>query len=329
MPPADHRRIRELFEEALALDPSGRTAFLRDACGGDQKLERQVGNLLKADAAAASFLEAGVLPASAGHTTIFGVEFSGKAVEFPGTERFRVIRKLGAGGFGIVYEVTDRHFHSVVALKTLPRVFPEAIGRLKREFRALAELTHPNLATLYELFQEPEYCFFTMELIDGVNFLQHAITTGPGPPFRDALVQLANGVNALHDAGKLHCDLKPHNVLVDRNGRTVILDFGLITDTGSVMPVVAGTPEYMAPEQALGLPLSPATDWYAVGAMLYHALTGHPPASGSVRSILTKKQNPIEPLPSDPGDNVPEDLSRLCIDLLSVNPAARPTGGRF
>jgi serine/threonine protein kinase len=168
-----------------------------------------------------------------------------------------------------------------------------------------------------------------MELVDGVNFLQHAIITGPGRPFRDALVQLASGVNALHDAGKLHCDLKPHNVLVDRNGRTVILDFGLITDTGSVMPVVAGTPEYMAPEQAQGLPLSPATDWYAVGAMLYHALTGHPPASGSVRTILTKKQNPIEPLPSDPGGNVPEDLSRLCMDLLPWTRLHGQRGGRF
>src|SRR5262245_29752593 len=142
MTPEHYRRIRELFDEALAVDPARRTAFLHEACDGNRELEHQVADLLKADAAAPSFLESGPVPGDAGRTTIFGAEFSDKAAEFLGSERFRVIRKLGAGGFGIVYEVSDCHFDSVVALKTLPRVFPEAIGRLKREFRALAEVTH-------------------------------------------------------------------------------------------------------------------------------------------------------------------------------------------
>lgn len=189
--------------------------------------------------------------------------------DFQGTERFSIRCRLGAGAFGVVYEAFDRERGAAVALKTLRPGNVDALYRLKREFRALADITHPNLATLYELLTHEEQWFFTMELVEGTNFLQyvraqHAASAaplsagGPGstvsetpadsaprpseaastaPSFdagrlRTALRQVVSGVAALHDAGKLHRDIKPSNVLVTREGRVVLLDFGLVTELG-------------------------------------------------------------------------------------------------
>jgi serine/threonine protein kinase len=170
------------------------------------------------------------------------------------------------------------------------------------------------------------------------------------PQLRDALAQLAQGVTAIHGAGKLHCDLKPHNVLVTHAGRVVVLDFGLVTDVRSSLaasiklgeqPVsrversarlterdtsVSGTPAYMAPEQAAGERVTEASDWYAVGVMLYEALTGRLPFDGPVRELMRRKQI-SDPLPPDVrAPHLPEDLCTLCMDLLQRDPAARPSG---
>ena len=156
---------------------------------------------------------------------------------FAGTERFRVIRRLGAGGMGVVYEVDDRLRGEPVALKTLHRDGAADLYRLKREFRTLADVTHPNLVCLYELFVQDDRSFFTMELVDGVSFVDHARGLDGAGLFVDrlmpALRQLVDGVAALHRQGKLHRDIKPTNVLVTRGGRVVILDFGL---TAEVLP---------------------------------------------------------------------------------------------
>ena len=121
---------------------------------------------------------------------------------FPGTGRFRVLRRLGAGGMGVVYEVHDRVRDEVVALKTLLRTSAADLYRLKREFRSLADVTHPNLVCLYELFVEDERCFFTMELVSGVNFVDYARGTDRARRSDDRLVhalrQLVEGVSALH-----------------------------------------------------------------------------------------------------------------------------------
>src|SRR5262249_5532991 len=139
---------------------------------------------------------------------------------------------------------------------------------------------------------------------------------------RAALGQLAEGVCALHAAGKLHRDIKPSNVLVTPEGRVVLLDFGLVTELERppLEPEppyeVAGTVPYMAPEQAAGDPLAAASDWYSVGVILYEALTGRRPFAGSPGQVLWKKQH-SEPIP--PGRwvaHLPQDLSTLCADLL-------------
>jgi eukaryotic-like serine/threonine-protein kinase len=264
-------------------------------------------------------------------------------------ERFHVQRRLGQGGMGVVYEVHERESGRRLALKTMRHWDPASLYRFKNEFRALADLSHPNLVALHELRAEDGVFYFTMELVDGVDFL-HAVRGAPadalaetladpsarnssagvpGDPvvIRALLPSLVRGIAALHDAGKLHCDVKPSNVLVTAEGRVVILDFGLVTEVGAARSVegISGTLEYMSPEQATGAPLSPASDWYSLGAMLYEALTGTVPFSGTAEAILFAKQvaEPVPPRSSVP--DVPSDLEKLCIDLLQRDPAQRPT----
>jgi serine/threonine protein kinase len=249
--------------------------------------------------------------------------------ELHGTGRFELRRYLGAGGFGVVYEAYDREHDAIVALKTLQQLGPGALYRFKQEFRALADIDHPNLITLYELSAEGEHWFFTMELVE-VDFLSYV--SPPAQPadslpsldldrLRDAFRELAEGVRALHQAGKLHCDLKPSNVLVERTGRVVILDFGLVAESDAVARaennLLVGTPAYMSPEQAGGLEPTPASDWYSVGVMLFEALTGRQPFRGSVREILEHKRRRDPPAPDDLVSDLPSDLKELCCRLLS------------
>ena len=300
--------------------------------------------------------------------------------QFAGSQRFNLRRRLGAGGMGEVYEAYDRELQQTVALKTLIKGEPAAIYRFKREFRALAEVTHPNLVSLYELVAEGDSWFFTMELVEGVSFLKYVRgdeDTGAGPAtlrsqtptawaspaaptegrdtaaqseadevlpssretplprlhldrLRAALRQLACGVQALHQLGRLHRDLKPSNVLVTPQGRVVILDFGLITErwpeAEDASLLVAGTPAYMSPEQGAGQELTEATDWYSVGVMLHEALTGRQPFTGSFGKMLNDKLHSEPPAPSALVPDLPADLDALCHDLLSRDPLRRPTG---
>jgi len=145
---------------------------------------------------------------------------------------------------------------------------------------------------------------------------------------RSALRQLAEGVHSLHEMGKLHRDIKPSNVLVTEDGRVVLLDFGLVEDINPELheTLLAGTPDYMSPEQGAQTTISKASDWYSVGVILYQALTGRLPFRGKFFEVVLHKQTrePIQPREINP--NVPRDLNNLCIRLLRRDPETRPTG---
>nr|MBA3452396.1 serine/threonine-protein kinase PknK [Deltaproteobacteria bacterium] len=217
--------------------------------------------------------------------------------------------------------------------------------RFKREFRALADIVHPNLVTLHELHAAAGDWYFTMELIEGVSFIDWVrpprSVAGPTRTRQDiaaspvntarlraAMVQLVDALVALHKAGKLHRDLKPSNVLVAAQGRVTLLDFGLVAGMAEGDPekLAVGTPVYMSPEQAADQSLDEASDWYAVGSMLYEAMTGRRPFEGDSEQVMTRKQteSPVHPTELVPG--LPADLTRLCMALLQPAPNARPQG---
>jgi serine/threonine protein kinase len=300
-------------------------------------------------------------------------------------QRFRVLRRLGEGGMGIVYEALDEERRERVALKTIRDVTAESLARFKREFRALADVHHPNLVTLGELFSEGPLWFFTMELVEGEDFLAYtrgaapelahdastvaaspflpsapALATSPterslglGPTvrfvrieggglgdgtfdeerLRDCMRQLASAVAAVHDAGMIHRDVKPTNIRVTPAGRLVLLDFGLVAEVHptsfATRTSSAGTPAYMAPEQAAATTIGPEADWYAVGVILYEALTGRLPFDGaSPLEIIMRKQQGEPAPPSTLAPGVPADLDALATSLLRLDPHARPSAAR-
>ena len=254
---------------------------------------------------------------------------------------YELIRELGRGGFGVVYAARHLQRGETVALKTLPMGLAgssqslddaERLHKFRREFRSLSEVNHPNLVGMQSLEVDGDQWFFTMDLVDGVDFLEYV---RPGGKFDEdrlhaTLAQLVEGIIALHDRGIVHRDLKPSNVLVTADGHAVVLDFGLVTElqsqAGHTVSLLsqhfAGTPRYAAPEQAAGT-RSAAVDWYALGVMLYEALTGEAPFAGTVVQLMVKKQT--EDAPRLVGrDDVPRDLAELVDRLLQREPDQRP-----
>jgi eukaryotic-like serine/threonine-protein kinase len=246
-------------------------------------------------------------------------------LHFVGTKRFELLRQLGSGGFGDVYEARDREHNTKVALKALKSSNPDWIYRFKREFRLVGDLAHPNLVRLFELFVEGDRWYLTMELIDGLRF--DAFIARAPDQLRASFLQLALGVTELHRARCLHRDLKPSNALVEPTGRVVLLDFGLaVHQRATRTSAVAGTPIYMAPEVGLGAPPSEASDWYGFGVMLYEALAGKVPYPSNEVASLQHKLAAPPPLPSLIRSDVDPALEALAMRLLDKDPRKRATG---
>jgi predicted Ser/Thr protein kinase len=253
--------------------------------------------------------------------------------EFAGTARYSVRRRIGQGGMGIVYEVDDRERGQVVALKTLRRWSGDDIYRLKREFRSLADVAHPNLVSLYDLVIDGDDCFFTMELITGTTFVEFvrsgSTAADRAARARQAVSQLIEGVLELHRCGIRHRDIKPSNVLVTGTGRVVLLDFGLATavlQRDVIAGELAGTPAYLSPEQLVDAQVSNASDWYSVGATLYHALTGRPPFEGAPHEVIDRK-TVADPSPvATIAPETPRDLGDVCTALLHRHTEQRISG---
>ena len=255
--------------------------------------------------------------------------------ELPQVPGYRVEALLGRGGMGVVYRAWHLRLNRAVALKMLlagPCARPEELERFLRESQAVAGLGHPNIVQVYDMGDVEGRPYFTMELVEGGN-LADQIRGVPQPAHQAAarVATLAEAIHAAHQSGIVHRDLKPANILLTRDGTPKVTDFGLARrlegDGGLTLSgVPVGTPSYMAPEQARGKrqAIGPATDVYALGAILYELLTGRPPfraesATATLQQVLTDE--PVSPTRLNP--QVPRDLTTICLKCLSKEPHRR------
>lgn len=257
--------------------------------------------------------------------------------------RYEVRDTVGGGGMGDVYRVHDPVTRRELALKVLKFSYPRALHYFKREFRAVARLSHPNLVALHDLHQDGARYFYTMELIDGVDLYLYVnghnhVVTDPQKlcqperlaRVRHAFVQLLRALAYLHDHGCIHRDIKPSNVLVDTSGRVKLVDFGIVKELlpggeGQSLSQVFGTSTYFSPEQSLGSRVTTATDLYAAGVVLYELLAGTPPFEGESADVaVMHRERPVPSLVKRV-PATPPDLALVCMELLSKEAAARPS----
>jgi len=246
--------------------------------------------------------------------------------------RYRLDRVLGRGGMCIVYQAWDTKLNRHVAIKRLEPPLnqdPRTRARFDREGRALAQLSHPNLVTLIDRGSTETDDYLVFEYIEGRS-LKEIIREGP-LSFEDAgriAGQVAEGLSAAHVRGIIHRDIKPQNILIDRTGTAKVTDFGIaigpdwtrVTRAGSVI----GSARYMSPEQIRGRPVSPRSDIYSLGVVMYEMLTGRPPFDGTsvpeiARQHLTQAPVPIENIRPD----VPPGLSKVVMRCLEKSPEDR------
>ena len=297
------RRVDEVLQAVLLRPPDERDRFLRDACAGDTALENEVRSLLAADEQAGSFLDDPAIHAAA--RALADDQRAGEAARMtlsPGSRLgpFEISAQIGAGGMGEVYRAIDTNLARQVAIKVLPEAVAadrDRLARFDREAKTLAALNHPNIAAIYGLERSSGTTALVMELVEGPTLAdritQGAIPVGEALPIAR---QIATALEAAHEQGIIHRDLKPANIKLRPDGTVKVLDFGLAKQTmtpglNNVIPsvthsvtdvgTVAGTPAYMAPEQARGERVDKRTDIWAFGCVLFEMLTGRRLFGGS------------------------------------------------
>jgi serine/threonine protein kinase len=255
---------------------------------------------------------------------------------------YEIQSPLGAGGMGEVYRATNTKLGRDVALKVLPAEMahdPERLARFRREAKALAQLDHPNIVTIHSVEEADGVHFLTMQLVEGLP-LDRLIPAGGLPV--EQIVEIASALGealaAAHEKGIVHRDLKPANVMVSREGRVKVLDFGLAKDvrtpnlrdatmtsaSQTQLGVVMGTPAYMSSEQTSGRPLDHRTDIFSLGVVLHEMATGRRPFDGNssaelVSAILRDTAPPV----TDARPDLPGDLARIIRRCLEKDPRHR------
>jgi len=250
--------------------------------------------------------------------------------------RYRVVRHLGQGGMGAVYEAVDLRLGHTVALKQTLTSDEELWKQFEREARLMAQLNHPVLPCVSDYFTEGNRAFFVMQFIEGADLAQ-ILSQQPGPLPRNVVVawadQLLDALIYLHSRDRqiIHRDIKPHNLKISSEGRIVLLDFGLAksqprdsSDSASCLSVVGYTPRYAPLEQIQDLGTSPRSDIYALGATLYHLFTGVKPPDALTRAaaLIGSKPNPLKPA-NEINSAVGPELAVILSKAMAQNPDDR------
>src|SRR5882757_3564925 len=309
------KQVNDLFQSAVERAPGKRAAFLDEACHGDEGLRREVDSLLTSHVQAENFIE---LPAFEVApelvTTDRTCALVGKVIG-----HYRIESLIGVGGMGEVYLARDERLGRKAALKLLPDSLTTdetQLSRFKNEARSASALNHPNILTVYEIGTEGNRQFIATEFIEGIT-LRASLASGRMNPHAalEIAVQVASALAAAHEAGVVHCDIKPENVMLRPDGYVKVLDFGIAKlieqkvasddrtgETTAVLQTrqgfVLGTAHYMSPEQARGQKVGARSDIWSVGVVIYEMIAGIPPFRGEtpsdcIASILTTEPPPL------------------------------------
>lgn len=326
-------KLWEIFHQAREKNPADRANFLKNI---DSALRSEVEELLDADRNEEEVLDNLVAQELEQLQDSKVVEIKADTML---TGRFRIIRQLGKGGMGTVYEAFDEELGTNVALKTMRSDLIQnqsARDRFHREINLARKITHPNACRIFDLFQHEQNLFLTMELLQGETLQQKIKREGPMDPqaATPILRQILETLTEMHRSGIVHRDLKTSNIILVPNGngvRAVVTDFGLaialpgsgslqVTRTGEVL----GTPEYMAPEQLKQDPITPATDIYTFGLVMFEMITGKLPLEGeSPLTIAAKRISEDAPSPRIIVPNLDRKWEAIILRCLERHPKHR------
>jgi serine/threonine protein kinase len=323
-------KIDRLLDQAMECPPEKRADFLANACDGDEELRRELEALLEAHSRSESFLSVPAFDlavrrlAGEMNAPLVGKRF----------DAYQVISVLGVGGMGEVYLARDERLNRNLALKFLPDYFTRdanSVRRFEREARAASALNHPNILTIYDIGELDGTYFIAAEYVEG-RTLRQLIAKGP-MRVRDALAicsQVADALDAAHEAGLVHRDIKPENIMVRPDGYVKVLDFGLVkltenkrahpskgnVDTHTTNPgTILGTVAYMSPEQASGIEVDRRSDLFSLGVLMYELLTGVLPFSGDstgdlLHAIIYRQPPSLDSISEDVRSQVGRLLER-------------------
>ncbi|HXF85945.1 MAG TPA: protein kinase [Anaerolineales bacterium] len=248
--------------------------------------------------------------------------------------RYQLLERIGSGGMADVFRARDLMLERTVAIKVLHENYSDDKAfqeRFRQEARAAANLSHPNIVTVHDFGYDQGQLFIVMEYIPGKD-LKTLLRQRGRYSVEEAIpliVQACAGIGYAHRAGLVHCDVKPHNMIVTPDGRLKVTDFGIARALSTIMPderadVVWGSPQYFSPEQAAGEPPSPASDVYSLGIVLYEIITGALPFTAPTSEELARLHLEAPPIPpSEYVPDIPPALEQIILKVLSKEPSAR------